>query len=229
MKIHYLQHVPFEDPGAILSWGMRNVHDFTCTRLFQKDPLPASHDYDLLLVMGGPMSVHDEREYQWLTAEKKFIHDAINADKKVIGICLGAQLIADVLGAGVQKNRVPEIGWFTVERTEFSGDSPFTALPYSFMAFHWHGETFEIPNGAARLARSGFCENQAFLYQNNVLAVQFHLESTPQGIELLIKNCPDDLIKAESIQPTALILDESGEHTGTCHEYLADAIERFTK
>jgi GMP synthase-like glutamine amidotransferase len=229
MKIHYLQHVSFEDPGAILSWGMRNVHTMSRTRFFHGESLPASHDYDLLLVMGGPMSVHDEKKYPWLADEKKFIHGAIATDKKVIGICLGAQLIADVLGAEVRKNKVPEIGWFSVTRTEFSDGSPFGMIPASFTAFHWHGDTFDIPVGAIRLAESEFCENQAFIYRKNILAIQFHLESTPQGIEQLIKNCPDDLIKSKSVQQPATILDESGDHSGGCHDLMYGILERFTE
>jgi GMP synthase-like glutamine amidotransferase len=129
MKIHYVQHVAFEDPAQILTWALSNGHALAATRLHLNERLPDPDEFDLLIIMGGPMSVHDHDRYSWLKDEKKFIESAIATGKKVLGICLGAQLIAHVLGAPVKKNRTPEIGWYEVFRTEDSGNSIFEALP----------------------------------------------------------------------------------------------------
>jgi GMP synthase (glutamine-hydrolysing) len=146
--------------------------------------------------MGGPMSVHDERAYPWLIEEKKLIERAVRAGKRVLGVCLGAQLLAEVLGAGVYRNRHKEIGWFPVHLTrQATSASLWADFPEMFPAFHWHGETFEIPAGALHLAKSEACENQAFEFGGRVLGVQFHLEVTPASVRALIENCRADIAR----------------------------------
>jgi GMP synthase-like glutamine amidotransferase len=143
MKIHYLQHVPFEDLANIESWARSRDHDLSKTLLFAGDSLPRMPDFDWLIIMGGPMNIHEEDRYPWLAKEKEFIHQAIASDKIVLGICLGAQLMADVLGGKVRKNVHREIGWFPVKLMPESRASPiFRVLPEEFMALHWHGDTF---------------------------------------------------------------------------------------
>ncbi|MEI7851737.1 MAG: gamma-glutamyl-gamma-aminobutyrate hydrolase family protein, partial [Kiritimatiellales bacterium] len=192
MNIHWLQHVPFEGLGCIEPWLIENGHDVSCMRLWAGDSFPNTGNVDGLIVMGGPMGVYDEAIYPWLAEEKAFIKKIIAQDKPVLGICLGAQLIAEVLGAKVAKNKQREIGFFPVfgksaalteQRPPGGLRSVATAsedwkLPGEFMAFHWHGDTFGIPEGAAHLASSAACGNQAFIYKDNVLALQFHLETT---------------------------------------------------
>ena len=140
------------------------------------------------------MSVHDESLFLWLIEEKKLIESALKAHRRVLGVCLGAQLLADVLGAKVSKNRHKEIGWFPVELTRQAASSRLLAgFPKSFPAFHWHGETFGIPAGARHLARSEACENQAFEFGDTALGVQFHLEVTASAVGKLIQNCREDI------------------------------------
>ncbi len=112
MKVHVLQHVPFEGLGSIDPWLASRGAEVAYTRFFQNDPLPSPGSMDLLVVMGGPMSVNDEGELAWLAPEKRFVRDAVESGVPVLGICLGAQLIASALGACVYPNRVKEIGWF---------------------------------------------------------------------------------------------------------------------
>ncbi|UCG79244.1 MAG: type 1 glutamine amidotransferase [Nitrospirota bacterium] len=201
MNIHYLQHVSYEGLEHIRTWADRHKCRIGSTRLFENEPMPDLYDTDWLIVMGGPMGVHDEDRFPWLIEEKRLIEKAIRDNKTVLGICLGAQLIADVLGAGVRKNKYPEIGWYPVRATEAAERSyVFKAMAKEFLAFHWHGDTFDIPDGAIRMAESDGCPNQAFEYNKKVIGLQFHLESTRGSIDELIKNNSDDLVEGKYIQ-----------------------------
>jgi len=189
MKLHWLQHVPFEGLGIIQEWTDANGFEISCTRLFAGEQLPEIETFDWLVVMGGPMGIYDHEDHPWLAAEKQFIKTAVDAGKTILGICLGAQLIADVLGAKVYPGPEKEIGWFPIQRTEGAPK----IIPDELTAFHWHGDTFEVPDGAVRLASSEICKNQGFVYNDRVVALQFHLETTPESMEALIKNCADEL------------------------------------
>lgn len=201
MKIHYLQHVPFEDVSYMGNWAKENGIHFSRIRVYEYDPYPHLSDVEALIIMGGPMGARDDQIYPWLKSEKAYIRKAIQKNKIVVGVCLGAQLIAMVLGAKVYPNPHKEIGWFPVHKTPQAHNTSIgKILPESFMAFHWHGNTFDIPKGAVRLAESKVCKNQAFVYLNRVIALQFHLESTQSSIDSLIQNCRDELISAPYIQ-----------------------------
>jgi len=211
VKIHFLQHVPFENPGSILPWAGYHFSTISSTHFYRDDPLPPIHDYDCLVVMGGPMSVNDEAVFPWLTNEKRFIAEAIHRKLPVVGICLGAQLIASVLGSRVYRSHYTEIGWFEVKSTRQNilpdGDVP---LPSTFTAFHWHGETFDPPFGAVHLARSEGCLNQAFLYEKKVLGLQFHLEATVENVHALLSNCRDEMTPGPFVQDEKSILEGMG-------------------
>lgn len=189
--VHCLQHVSFEPPARIASWAEERGVAMTVARLFDGDPLPGAADIEGLVVMGGPMSVHDDSKYPWLAEEKKLIEHTLRAEKPVLGVCLGAQLIAAVLGARVHRNRFQEIGWFRVEATAAGRAHPDFPLCAAFVPFHWHGDTLELPAGATQLARSAACEQQAFAWSDRVLGLQFHLEVTADGIQEMIAHCHD--------------------------------------
>lgn len=208
MRAHYLQHVPFEGLGSIESWLHANGYEISATRLFDSEGLPNLQDFDLLVAMGGPMSVNDEKEFPWLAAEKEFVRDAIHSGKAVLGICLGAQLIAAALGARVYPNAVKEIGWFPILGIAPPVSSIF-CFPESLDVFHWHGETFDLPVGATPLARSKGCENQAFQFGESVIGLQFHLETTPESAQALVTNCRAELLPSEYVQSEAKILSVS--------------------
>lgn len=211
MKVHFLQHVPFEGLGCIQQWIDHHGHRLSSTRLYAGDPLPFVNDVDFLIVMGGPMGVHDEADHPWLKAEKAFISAAIEAGKPILGICLGAQLMADCLGAKVYPGRQKEIGWFPVNQTESAHHSRLmAALPESFDVFQWHGDTFDIPAGALHLMRSAACENQAFAIDDQLIGLQFHPEMTPLGATDLCEHGADELVAGPTIQSAEQILrDES--------------------
>jgi GMP synthase (glutamine-hydrolysing) len=161
--------------------------------LFAGQALPSSEEFDLLAVMGGPMSVHDERDYPWLASEKKLIAQCLDNDKFVLGVCLGSQLLAERLGSRVYRNRVKEIGWLPVRLCPEATKSPyFTGMPAQMHVFHWHGETYDLPSGCVHLAASEGCRIQAFEHPS-ALGLQFHLETTPEGIQELIRNCGHEI------------------------------------
>ena len=194
MRIHTIEHVQFEGPGAIVRYAEARGHALTRTRLFLREPLPAIEDVDLLVIMGGPMSVHDEDRFDWLREEKRYLGQAVDAGARLFGVCLGAQLLAEVLGGSVTSNNGREIGWFPVRLTAQGAKSPlFSGLGSEFPAFHWHGETFSIPPGAVCVAESDACRHQAFEARGRIVGLQFHLETTPESMELLIANCADEL------------------------------------
>jgi GMP synthase (glutamine-hydrolysing) len=209
MRIHYLQHVPFEGPAYLEAMALESGGSLAGTRLYEGGSLPGPSDFDLLAVMGGPMGVHDVKQYPWLADEKKFLGEMIDAGKKIIGICLGAQLIADVMGAAVYKNSCREIGWFPVKKTSGASSSSFgEALPERFTAFHWHGDTFDIPAGAMHMAESDACRNQGFVYDDRVVGLQFHLEATPESVRALLDNCRDELDGSRFVQSEKDIVND---------------------
>jgi len=211
MNLHSIQHVPFESLGSIESWASSRKHKLTFSRCHVGDPCPSIELFDWLIILGGPMSVHDEDKFRWLSREKKLIRDSIDAGKVVLGICLGAQLIADVLGARVRPSEHKEIGWFPIRKTEAARKSRvLDALPPEIEAFHWHGETFDLPAGAIHGARSEACENQAFVYRKRVVGLQFHLETTPEGVQKLVEQCGTGIEKGPFVQEAESMLSDAG-------------------
>jgi GMP synthase-like glutamine amidotransferase len=198
MKAHVLQHVPFEGIGSIAAWLEGQKAEVSYTRFFEAAPLPSLDAVELIIVMGGPMSANDEDRLTWLKSEKQFIRDAIVRDISVLGVCLGAQMIASTLGARVYRSPVKEIGWFPV-RAVPAPEGSFR-FPEECMAFHWHAETFDLPQGARHLARSSGCENQAFQIKQNVIGLQFHLETTRNNMLALVENCREELVPGPYIQ-----------------------------
>lgn len=180
MKVVFLTHLAEETPGAFLEWCQSKSYSYSIVRLFLEEKLPQLEDFDVLIVMGGPMSVHDDLE--WLSDERKLISSAIKANKMVVGVCLGAQQIAVCLGAEVTSMDKFEIGWGPVEINGKSYD-----------VFHWHGEEFSLPEGAVRIASNENCLNQGFRLGQNVLALQFHVEVTSEIISGLIEKFKPDV------------------------------------
>jgi GMP synthase-like glutamine amidotransferase len=200
MKIHCFQHLETEGLGAILPWIHRQQHQLAYTRFYQPDyQLPKPDDFDCLIILGGYMSVNDEAKFDWLKPEKQLIGEAIRAQKYVIGICLGSQLVANALGAKVSANPEPELGFWQIQ---FHNHLVVKYLPQSPVVFHWHNETFDLPAGAVRIAESSACINQGFIYQNKVLAMQFHLEMDEATLRQMLAegldNEPNTFVQSEA-------------------------------
>lgn len=231
MRIHHFQHVPYEGLGFIHDWCIRHGHVLTGSRLYAGEPMPDPSAYDMLVVMGGPMNVHDESEHAWLAAEKGALEAAIHAGKAVLGICLGAQLLAHVLGARVYRNPEREVGWFPVHRVaepgQHMGIEPF---PASFHAYQWHGDTFDLPVGARHLARSEGCENQAFEWgSGRVLGLQFHLEVTRESIRHLVAQGAEDLKPGRYVQAPPEMMALSDRFMEPARALLMDVLDGLSR
>lgn len=223
LRIHYFQHVPFEGLGSIEDWARARGHTLTATRLFTDDPLPALDSFDWLIVMGGPMGVYEGARYPWLYGEVALIKAAIARRKRVLGICLGAQLIAAALEAPVYPGPHREIGWLPIEKTSAGG--LLAALPEGATVFHWHGDTFDLPAGAQRLARSAGCANQAFSYGDRVLALQFHCEVTTEAMEQMLAEGADELAEGQPYVQSAVTIRAGGSHVKANNAAMAAVLE----
>ena len=201
VRVHHLQHVPFEGLGSLGEVLRKRGHQLTATHLYLGEVLPPIDTVDWLIVLGGPMGVYDVSVYPWLHEEKVYIRNAVDAGKAVLGICLGAQLIADVMGAQVRKNGHREIGWFPIRPTAELRSTIFgNVFTEGMEVFHWHGDTFDIPPGGVLLASSEACTNQGFVIDNRVVALQFHLETTMNAAKALIENCGHELDGSRYVQ-----------------------------
>jgi len=224
MHFYCLQHVPFETPGILSDLLGQRGHSLQRIHLYRGDLLPSKKDFDGLVIMGGPMSIHDENEHPWLPEEKQLIAAAIRENKKVLGICLGAQLIAAVSGGQVYPNTHKEIGFWPVQWAEAAIRWTAAARQGTIQAglrdlesrplLHWHGETFDLPPGAILLASTGPCVNQAFRLGDHVLGLQFHPEVTPGIIRDMVTHEGHELIPAPYVQSAAAILQQLPRQQG---------------
>jgi GMP synthase-like glutamine amidotransferase len=227
MNLHVIQHVPFETPAMIIDWANNNKHTVSYTRIFEIASFPEIDAVDMLLIMGGPMSVYDERKYEWMKAEKGFIKTFIQSDKPVLGICLGSQLLAEALGAKVYSHKTKEIGFFPIlKTTRAERDELFADMPDEWNVFHWHGDTFDIPAGAELMAKTDACRNQAFR-KNNCVGIQFHPEADQKLIEQMVQHCKEELVKAEFIQTEQEILSNVQSTEGN-REWLYNFLDKLS-
>ena len=227
MKAHILQHVSFEGPAYIGQWLTARGAQISHTRFWESTALPDPATVDLLVVMGGPMSVNDEAEFAWLAAEKRFIAEVVARGRPVLGICLGAQLIASAYGARVFRNTEKEIGWFDVHAC--TGTEDAFDFPPTTTVLHWHGETFELPPGARLLATSTACRHQAFQLGERTIGLQFHLEMTADSLRAIIDNCRAELVPARWIQDEAAILAHAEGQFAATHALMDRLLAWLTR
>jgi GMP synthase-like glutamine amidotransferase len=231
LRIHIFQHVSFEGPAAIKDWAEKSGHQLSYTRFYENEKLPHPDEIDWLIIMGGPMGVNDQQQYPWLQTEMDYILKAIERSKVVIGICLGAQLIAAALGARVYRGSLPEIGWFPVRINQKAANlNGLGFLPPESVVFHWHQDTFEIPDRAILLASSEAFPNQAFIYNHKVLALQFHFETDYPALENMLSHGDHELVAGTWVLTPPEILDRLSliEENNTLLFRLLDAMANKT-
>lgn len=207
LRIHYFQHAPFEGLGCIEEWAKDHV--LSSTHFYAGDPVPELNDIDLLVIMGGPMGVYEEAKYPWLRDEKDCIRSVIEEGKKVLGVCLGAQLISGALGSRVYPNRHKEIGWFPVFPTalDHTRECLHNFLLEKPVVFHWHGDTFDLPEGAVNHAYSEACPHQMFTIGDHVIGIQFHFEVTESDVKEMVKEGAEELCPGKYVQSGQTILE----------------------
>lgn len=219
-QIHFILHADFEQPALIGEWATKNQF-VTKISLMGIHPLPMLEEIDFLVIMGGPMGVYEVDKYPWIAEELRFIQKCIQSGKTVLGVCLGAQMLAAALNAKVFRNKTKEIGWLPVQ---FKQDV-IPGLPETTIAFHWHGDTFDLPQGATWLAGSEAAQNQAFIYKDKVLALQFHIEMNINAIEAMLANCGDEIVPDKFIQDKVQI--RSGLKHNSGNEAILNAIMTY--
>lgn len=205
MRIHSLEHQPEEGPAKIADWAAARGHTLNRTALYADEAPPALDAFDLLVIMGGGMNIYQHRDHPWLVAEKEFLRRAIDAKKPILGICLGAQLLADVLGGKVYQNAEKEIGWFPVNFRDRAG--VFAEFPETMNVMHWHGDTFSLPPDTRLVADSVGCAHQAFIWDDRVVGLQFHLEMGAVNVADLATVAAEDLTPGRFVQSAAQLTE----------------------
>lgn len=229
MHIHYFQHVPFEGLSCIEDWANKGNHEVTHTRWYESTDASALDTAEWLIIMGGPMAVYEQDQYAWMPTEIALIREAITQNKKVLGICLGAQLIAAALDANVYPHTQTEIGWFPLDLSFQEQAAPMqTVFPQHFSTFHFHGDTFDVPAGATRFAASAACSHQAFIYGDRVIGLQFHMEFTPESLTDILNACAASITAGgpfiqsrEKIQQHNSLLKQNNDIMYRLLDYLA--------
>lgn len=227
LKACILQHVPCEGLGSTAHWLAAREAEVRIVRVFAGDPLPAPEEVDLVIALDGPMSVQNEWFHDWIPTEKDFLAACVEQDKAVLGIGFGAQLIASALGAKISPNEHREFGWFDVTPTSESDD--VFHLPADMKVLHWHNETFNLPSGAQRIARSEACANQAFQFGKKVIALQFHLETTPESLDERLEAYGDELEPLPFVQDEATIRAELPKTVATNQKWMNAVLDWITR
>jgi GMP synthase (glutamine-hydrolysing) len=192
MKIHCIRHEPFEGLACIENWIFLNKHKLSYTYTFLNQSFPDDYSFDLIIIMGGTATLYNSLNEPWFLEETEFLENCIKNKKKVLGICLGSQILATILGSKVYQGKAKEIGWFPV-KFNLSDNLNLPFLPEGIETFHWHGDTFDIPDGAIKLASSKITPNQGFIFDDRVFALQFHPEMTNSSLKKIIKAAGKEL------------------------------------
>lgn len=229
MHVHVIKHVPFEGPGLIAAWADRRHARLTETIALTEEFAPVGRG-DLLAIMGGPMAADDEATSPWLVAEKLAVRRALEHGAMVIGVCLGAQILAEAAGGTITRNPQREIGWYPVRRAAGAENGPvFSAFPDGLTVGHWHGDTFTLPEGVEPAFGSDATVNQAFsLYGGRAVGLQFHLEWTVGGLTDLAERCADELEGGGPfVADAASMLAEAPRRIPACTEALFGLLDRM--
>lgn len=198
MRIRVLQHTLDTPPGSVLQWLEAKKLDWKVDRLFEGEPVPKADEVDWAISLGGAMNCDEDHLYPFLAEEKKLLAEMVEKRKAVLGLCLGGQLLARALGASVRQHEGWEVGWHPLQVS--SGER--------LVAFQWHQDTFDLPEGARRIATNPFCPNQGFMFGSTAVGLQFHPEATEEWIASCLQN--ENFPSGPFVQTRERILDEIG-------------------
>ncbi len=219
MRVAVLQHAEFEGPGAVIDWVQNRQGQLELVKTYSPAVLyPDPTEVDLVVILGGPMNTDQLAQHPWLAAEKRFIRSLVASDTPVLGICLGAQLLAEALGGTVTDNPEPEIGWFPIIPVAAAADG--FSLTEPLPVLHWHSQTFSVPAQARRFAESAACPNQGFEWQNRIIGLQFHPEYNERLVADTIAHLQQDLQPREFVQSAVQIAQVPSDQYRNAHRLL---------
>lgn len=225
MRLLLLKHFEFDDASVFLTWSLAKQYDVEILYVPDAYNYPELSTFDCLIILGGPMSVYQEQDYPWLRTEKLFVRSAVDHGKLILGVCLGAQMLAEILGGNVYRNAHKEIGWHLV-RCIGTQHPLLDGIPDTFYSFQWHGDCVDPPEGASILAYSDACSVQAFAYGLRVLGLQFHLETTPACIETMLDLWTSDLAPGPYVQ-SAEHIRQVADRSENSAGLLTQILERY--
>ncbi len=194
MHIQIIIHASFEKPGSILNWILKNNHTYTVTAPYKGESLSENNSYDFLIIMGGPQSPTHFIEYPYLKDEILFTQNAIQKNKPILGICLGAQIIGEALGAKTMRSPNKEVGAFPISLTQEGMHDPiFKNFPKQFDVMHWHNDMPGLSDNAVIIAESEGCPRQVVRYDEKIYGLQCHFEMTRELVDGMLNHCENDL------------------------------------
>jgi GMP synthase (glutamine-hydrolysing) len=209
MRIHTLIHAPFEEAGVIKSWALDKGHQLSSTHTYNGEELPDAASIDFLVIMGGPQSCTELDKYPYLRDEIALAKEIIAQNKPVLGVCLGAQIIGETLGAKTERSPAREIGVYPIHLTKAAETDPlFKTLPQSFDVMHWHNDMPGLPADAELLAYSEGCPRQIIKYGKKVYGLQCHMELTSELVKAMLAHCPADLKPGKYVQQKQELLSQ---------------------
>ncbi len=227
MNILCITHADFETPGIIEQWALDNAHTFKTEKPYKGNKLSDVSHFDFLIIMGGPQSPLKLEEFPYLLSEIDLIKTAISKNKKILGFCLGAQLIGEALGAKTERSPEKEVGVYPISLTSEGVKDPlFEDFPDNFPVIHWHNDMPGLTENSVLLALSQGCPHQVVRYKNNIYGFQCHMEITLGGIKTMIEAVPEDLAQTKFTQSASELLKQN---YSSINNFMRTILDRFVR